>query len=275
MYHMIIKHFGRVPDCDGKMARRIKGPGLSMEYYQVIKADLPILMIQYQLEKEQIAFYKNEMTALINQPCQQFQQYLSGFQSVGLSGPCTNFELWTKFQETQKRLTKQLDDQISQHFNRLLFKGMSSVSRTSKVRLTKNDLHYVTVVGTNLCEKFCVFMAEKIGQNWWTSKGLVPQDYVGLTMVLLKQSFGDTIAQPLEDIDQAGFRIDVIHNNFSNYATKFYSGTQESFENCEQSQFIDPTIVVAKYPSTPDIVVVTPENLSDTTESEERFIRLT
>ena len=271
MFHIIVKNFGRVPDRNGLMAKRIKGPGLSMEYYQIVKPDFAVLMTQYQLEKIQVSFYKSDMKEFIDAPSQKLLNYFNGFHSVGLSGPTKDSLVYSQFQKRQTELTVQLEHTINSHFSRLVIKGQC---HSSKLRFTRDDLQLATNYATDLCKTFCDRYPEKTNLGWWTSYGLVMGDYSGLAMLLLKRSFGDSILQPIEDTDKAGFRIEIDHNDIPKYAKMIYAGKSSDFiGDLERQRLIQPAILDSRYPAYPDFNVITPANLG-CREQDERLIVL-
>ena len=272
MYHCVIKHFGRVPDRDGFLARRTKGPGLSMSYYQIIKKEFAILLLHYQLEKEHLSLFKKAFQETIDTPSIRLQTYYNQFSSVGLVQNNSN-PISQSFQRTKSDLYRRLDNEIDRHFNNLLIRNNQNVS--SKVRLTKEDLKATLIAGASICSEFCMRDGYYLTPYWWNAKNLVVNDFEGLSVFFLKQAFGESILQPIEDTDKAGFRINIDHADFPKYVKMIYSGRSDDFQNdLEQITWEEPLIPNDHYPKEANVCVVTLDNIAERLESEETKLTL-
>lgn len=83
IFNTFIRFQGRIPKRDGFLARRIKGPGLGMEYYQQITSDFALLRLQHQFEQELIRNYEKEQQEFINMPLKKLENYYAQFKELG------------------------------------------------------------------------------------------------------------------------------------------------------------------------------------------------
>jgi hypothetical protein len=272
MYYCLWKPFGRVPNRNDYFSTRIRGPGLSMTYYQVIKPDLAILMIKYLIEKDRVKLISNALENHINEPSNNLIAYFSQFEDIGLmenkSGALT-----TSFLTTRKELKKKLEETIRKHFDNLIIDGTAVA--TNNVRLTKNDLISCISVGKEICQAYCEMYQTNFSADWWSSKAVVVGDYENLAIYFLKQGFGNAIIQPIEEADPSGFRIDIDESTMPKYVKMVCKGTSDAFSSTLEKSVVEkPLVPNDKYPNDPtNITIVTPFNL-DQVEREEQLITL-
>lgn len=286
MYHLFIKHKGRVPNRDGFVARRTSGPGLSMRYYQQISKEFGVLMIQFELEREQMSIYKKQQLKFVGEPEKRLNNYLDQFKDAGLVKD-QNGKMLKSFGETKRILTKKLQDDIQKHNDSLYIKGNV---KTTTARFTKEDLVVVIDESTELCRTFYTDVLipqansspieESIDDSvpntssapggpdlndsaalhsFWASKNLIPKDFRGLAIWYLEKVFGKEIMVPLEETDATGFKTKVDHINFEKYFKMIIKG--EPRDDLDVVVQNHPVIADTKYPTESDVIVVTPDNM--------------
>jgi hypothetical protein len=84
IFNTFIRFQGRIPNRDGFLARRIKGPGLGASYYQQISSDFALLKLEYELEQELVKNYEKEQQQIIGMPLKELEKYYLQFKELGL-----------------------------------------------------------------------------------------------------------------------------------------------------------------------------------------------
>jgi hypothetical protein len=85
IFNTFIRFQGRIPNRDGFLARRIKGPGLGVSYYQQISSDFALLRLEHQLEQELVRNYEKEQQEFIGLPLKQLEKYYLQFKELGIN----------------------------------------------------------------------------------------------------------------------------------------------------------------------------------------------
>jgi hypothetical protein len=286
MFYTFIKFKGRVPYRDGFIARRIKGPGLSMEYYQQISPELCVLMVQCELEREELSMYEVYQKSVIEEPLKNLQGYYNQFNTIGLEPTSSNAHI-KKFRDTREVLTKKLHNVIENHKKTWLVKTYNNqrCSSTSRVKLSKDDLEVTLKMITQICTNFHNSLKSRLhyDNEYWKTKNINENDYSKLAIWYLQRVFNQSIMQPLEDTDSAGFKLKVSHINLKSYCNMIWNPNElrDDLEHVTVSMSSpmvpSPPAVPEeelKYPCSSDIYVVSPENMSQITYNYEKYAYL-
>lgn len=265
VFYTFIRPFARIPNRDGFSARRVRGPGLGMTYYQEISPELGLISIRYQLETEQMTIYRVNQHQCIEEPLNNLNNYLSQFRQVGLV-PDYEFRLYQRLKANQDNAKKALNKAIDDHNKSLIVKGFS---QNSSIRFTRESLKYVLDAGEVVCRDFCKQSFFDRNPYYWSSKNIIEGDYRELAVYYLKQSFRSCIVEPIEDAAE-GFRTKVDHPSFKEYLKVFSKGDFRS----DLDRVVNNESFVAEmtYPS-PNISVITPDNL-DVSEEVSSYVTI-
>jgi hypothetical protein len=220
MYALIIRTKARVPATNGFLTRRIAGPGLGVEYFQVIGAPTALVMIQYQLELLQVQLYRLAQQHHIGRPTRVLARYYDGFRDVGLASQPFAESKMAQFLKT-KVIIESVDDYrvylhnllkmqriLEEHLDKSIKVHMQSLAITNnfnntRIRLARADLDHAIIVGQMLVRDFVknVLEAEYPShqKRFWLDKGLVENDFGGLCEWTLVQGFTPSILQPIEE----------------------------------------------------------------------------
>lgn len=77
MYYLVISPRARIPAADSFVAKRIAGPGLTEHYYYSIQVSDVLLVLQVQLEKYEMEFYRQWIQEFINKPKAEFNAFVA------------------------------------------------------------------------------------------------------------------------------------------------------------------------------------------------------
>lgn len=276
MYHLIVKWKGRVPERNGFLARRTKGPGISMEYYQIVDGDFAILMLQYELEMLYLERYKTRVRERIDIPLKELCEFHDQFLKVGLQSDSRS-EIIKEFERVNQECYKKLRNVIENHLKRFLIRGNICGNH---VRLTRNDLERVIKVSELLCEEFFHQMIHPILtpseiDEFWKKRQLVVSDFKALSTRLLCKVMGNSILQPIEDTDPSGFRLIVEHLDTHQFIRGLFKNQQrlDDLDTVNYREGVLPAQDDNVYPLS-EIQVITPENYVFDRRTEERYVFL-
>jgi hypothetical protein len=273
MYYTFIKHKGRVPNRNGFLAKRIRGPGLGMEYYQQIDSDCALLCLQRQFEKMKVETFRNQKMNWINQPLIDLKNYYNQFKDLGLLTDQSGRRI-KEFKETQRLLRNKLNETISAHNDSLIIK---SENGSPAARLIKEDLDYVLQIAEEMCIQFCKDMPDLTATpEYWANNSVTYQDYKGLAAHYLVNAFSNNILQPLEEVKEDGFIVQINHIDFRTYRKMLWN-TESLHDDLDMERvYMHPSTVnnpFMVYPHNSIVVVVTPDNMTGN-EKYENFLTI-
>ena len=277
MFHTIVRWKGRVPERDGFLARRTKGPGISMQYYQIVDGEFAVMMMQYKLEQMYIAIYEKMAKGGIDTPLRRLEEFQGEFKAVGLQ-PDSRSDIIKGFENTNRKLYEKLSKVLSEHRKKFILRGNIGSTR---VRLTREDLQKVLALGEVLCKEFCedfiyeLLIDQDAVNEFWREQNIPVDDYEALATEVLRKAFsGSSILQPIEDTDPSGFRMHVQHIDTKVYLRNLFRDAQV-LDDLQAVRYEEPPLPLADnvYPSS-EVSVVTPCSSSNrVTESQFRLVQ--
>ena len=262
IFHTFIKHFSRVPDRDSFLARRIRGPGLSVKYHQIIDFHTALLALRLEIEKERVNTFKRQKLEEIGKPIFELEEYYKQFSSVGLLTDHST-EKWKSFRKTREILSQELQKNIFEYYEKL---PVSNVYPHVFVRFTRDTLYHIVEVAAHTAEAFF----SECPDEWWQTKQLEIGDYHSLGILFLKTAFHSDITTPIEECDKNGFRITINHLHSTDFVRSIYKGTEDLVLDDLESVTIDAKTPFMRYPS-PNVITVTPKDVIIDYEDCEKF----
>lgn len=226
LYGCIIKPLGKIPYTDSFTARQVSGPGFGHTYYYHVEPDTVRLLLTLELEREEMTKYKGLERERIDQKLKQYLEFMNSFKVHGLSIDQDNATL-KKFKKTVSTLETKLNMSISDHWAHI---GLGNVNVPhGKCRMTKEDLTLVLENVSNLCKNFYqdkiyMYLSDQEQFNMWVNFDLVQGDWEGVGRFYMKKVFGESILEPIEEVDNAGFKIKVQHMNIKKYFKGVWAG---------------------------------------------------
>lgn len=226
MYHIILKNLAKIPrtDVDGWFlsVRRISGPGLSMQYFQIVDYNFVLYTLLQYLEKLENDAYLIEIEHVINKPLNNLLNYYSQFKEVGMTHNSTRVNT---FKDTQKELTTYLHKLIDNN-------KMHYMENKSMIRMSYNDLLIAMERGSELVRQFTqknIFprLTDREEIQFWSSKNVIQNDWIGLTKHCYCTIFNDSIMIPLEETDIKGFHLKVSEISIQNFIKDLFNGVPQ------------------------------------------------
>ena len=254
-YHMILKHFAKIPAANGFLEKRVAGPGLSTSYYYELDNELATIAIQYILEEFEVDIYTNNLKKTIDAPLQTLNRFYNSFQDVGLISVQTNNynqnsnknsnnktarnKKVNDLSKTKKVLSDNLNKAIADHKKENILQGVDRVKNSGKhIKMSREELEITLQNGAVLCESFFnekispMLTADEVDQ-FWKSKRIETNnsnnDFRSLAAHCLKKVFGDYILTPIEDSDMTDktymrFSLDVDKQSLSTMVEDLFEG---------------------------------------------------
>lgn len=215
MFHLLIKHRGRIPACDSWLVRRIAGPGLSDGHYFKIRPEQALAAFEAKLETEELNAFREEVERIIIQPQYVYSEFMQQcFQPF--SGTLCKEGVYRQLEKEQDDLLAALKDQVDRR-KKELQTGLN-VSTRSKIKLCSQDLHLTVRQAAIMLEKFYpihVLRRLQISETqFWESKGLAFQDWASLAAQMLSELFSAEFLTPLEETNiwyELGAQVDNLH----------------------------------------------------------------
>lgn len=151
LFHLVLKYQAKIPSADQFLVKRIQGPGLSSKYFKVIDSDFALVMLGYELEKMEMAAYRDQINQKINKPLNNLLQFNENFNCLGLKTDLSN-EKFETFKRTQRELKKRLNKIEEQYWQEHIIKG--HLTATNCIKMDRTNLSMAITRGVELCKKF-------------------------------------------------------------------------------------------------------------------------
>lgn len=278
MYHLLIKWKGRVPERNGFIAKRVKGPGLSMQYYQIIDSDFALLMLQHELENMSIDVYRKRVKEVIDVPSNELRRFHAQFRPVGLRSDDQSV-VSKQFEQVNQACSKKLDEVIANHRSQFVVRGYAQMNW---VRMTRDDVNRTLTLGEVLCKEIYEDLISSVMQgdaernDFWQLRHLQVNDFQGLTRKILCKTISEGILQPIEEVDPAGFRLHLNTVSVREYVSQFFRDPS-CLDTIDVVTHIQKAAILPSaednYPPS-QIQVVTPRNLNSIFKPEEKYVVL-
>jgi hypothetical protein len=276
IYGLFIKPFGKVPFDNSWSARLVSGPGLSMEYFYQITPETVQLLAAINLEKKEMNAYVTHENNIIDGPLRAYTKFLESFAQHGLSIDQQHITI-QKMQQTANKYKQTLTELVREHWRIIGLDNYDFLNfHNGKCRLTRFDLQIVMDNIASMCEQyyshriFPLMDDDKIRKIWIDHK-LAPGDWLGLGKHHLQSIFGDSIFQPIEDIDNAGFRLEIQHIDTKKYFNNIWHAN--IVDDLDDFKLVDPVVSNDAVPISTHILV-TPYDVMHIDDREQRLVCL-
>lgn len=263
VFYVVIKRFGRIPHSDTFTARQIAGPGLGMKYYYKIDDQVVALLYMLFLENQEIEAWTCRTSRQICQPLNEYKDFMRAFEKYGLKLD-TSHPRFRAFESTKRQLKQSMSDKVRQHWEETESpRSLLGNLHIKPIRLSSDDLSVVTSCIGEICESFYLdrildYMDDEQIADLWQQRSLAEGDWTGLGMYHLRQIFGDSICVPIEEVDAAGFCLEVKHIDGGRYLSALWAG--DLGDDLDEVSVRRPTVRLPRYDILPasSIVVVSP-----------------
>lgn len=247
LFHGILKYRAKIPADNDKLVKRISGPGLSMDYYYLVDNELALVLLQIELERMEMDAFMKQTRDKIALPSKKLQRFYEKFAVVGLA-PNQQSQYIAKFNNTQNLLEKQLNEIKENYWREHMIKG--NLNDREKIKMTKNNLAISLERGTELCSSYVpskIFsrMDEKQKLEFWSSKNLTQDDWLGLAGHCYRHIFNGSITIPIEEADSKGFCLSVARSTVSDFIHDIFKGNPSDGINTETIFPLQHKLVVA------------------------------
>lgn len=204
LFYAVVKPRGRVPPEDTFLARRIAGPGLSMQYYFHLGEEEVMAVLQLALEECEMSLFEAAALAKIQEPHEVLRSIVSSL--VQGAGRFT-FESHEDLFANTNHHCRLLSDQIALRYQ--LKPRTGSSSQMHLVRLNPGELEGTIKRATAHVQSFVmqsIFQqilqdSEDWIERFWVSFDLARDDWDGLTRYFLTKVFSSDFLVPLEPED--------------------------------------------------------------------------
>ena len=140
MFHTVIKPFGKSPESDEFLVKRIKGPGVGdSDYFYRIGIPEVLMTLHLELEKELLDIFNDMATSLIRLPVQKYQKLVKNVVT-----PLGNVNPENKtLNETTRKHLSQLKGKVEQRRKALpkLVENENFASTLKRLRLHPQELY--------------------------------------------------------------------------------------------------------------------------------------
>ncbi|KAK2155090.1 hypothetical protein LSH36_249g00040 [Paralvinella palmiformis] len=217
MFHAVIKKRGRVPSCDGFVARRIEGPGLASNYFFQIQPAQALAAVEARIELHELTAWNHNTVQTIQKPLEEYKRFVQ--QCFGPFSAALNY----------KGVYQKLDDQINGILKDLqmatdrrkgyLQTGLNEDIRR-RIKLSSRELKVTIAQTAKMLEDFypehVIDRLPQSADEFWETRHLENNDWQGLATQLLTEIFSSSFLTPLEDTDNC-FKLQVEHMSLTRY----------------------------------------------------------
>eukprot|EP01126_Amoeba_proteus_P045605 TRINITY_DN5117_c0_g3_i1.p1 TRINITY_DN5117_c0_g3~~TRINITY_DN5117_c0_g3_i1.p1 ORF type:complete len:416 (+),score=81.27 TRINITY_DN5117_c0_g3_i1:795-2042(+) len=221
----LFKKYGRIPSKNGRLARRVKGPGLGYSYSFVIEPELALLILQAHLEKSEMKEYLHDVSHLIAEPqlllLHNHKNLFSHFGSL----PNLHSPLYEQVIFRNQQIEKEIEEKLSQQKANSFLKGniyqLSNIKQTPENQ-QKTFLRAYRMISRWYPQHVFAYMTESEVDRFWAKKKLSEDNWWGLTEKILEDIFTSDFLTPLEVADE-GLSITVTNKLSKDLMRHLYS----------------------------------------------------
>jgi hypothetical protein len=175
------------------MAWKIKGPGISKQYFNHISIDDALLVLRGFLEKLQLNYVKERYNNALEEPLTIISKKIKKPLRKVECNFEENNEVGLNIRRYRDILTKQID-----------IRKQSLPSCPYNIKFTKEELYSLKMAGIEVVK---TFVENEQLNEIWENHNLMTNTWNRLTDLLLQKSLNDNILLPLEDLD---FRVELV-----------------------------------------------------------------
>ena len=189
----LIKCCARLPKTDSGMAWKIKGPGLSKQYYNHIKLEDALLIVRGRLEELQLESYQEIYRKALDEPREIISIHIRRTLSKAMCSMDEIKDLTITIQHYIDILNKQISTRTS-NFPRC----------PNNIKFTKEELYSFKLASQELIKNFVE--KEKFDEIWSKHK-LIPNTWNRLNDLIISNCLNNEINIPLDELD---FKIELV-----------------------------------------------------------------
>lgn len=206
-FYLLIKPFGKSPQQDEYLVRRVKGPGLAEIGYFSLDIKYILLCVYIYLEKELLNNYTKVTKNQIDFPNQLYSQFIRHVISPPLGNiHGDNYRL----QNTTREYNKQLHSELKKRYDSLP-KIESNKKLLEKFRIHENEFDQMMFIVTDRTKNFItqkIFVEqfqnnESFISSFWESNHLQENDWAGYVKKMLTGIFSDAFIVPISSQDES------------------------------------------------------------------------
>ena len=233
----------KVPGVDSFWAKRIKGPGLSNNYYFQVEPEVAMNALQATLDKEDLDYYVVNEIKEINRPLRELVDFFKD-----LIQPLS-IDAFMLPETLQLRIDKEEHLTALNEATRIRYKDLARGAINSnlrhfanRIKLTEENLSSTMARSQVIVTKFYKeSIATYIGADdlmkYWMNKDLFEDDFEGLTLHYYTKTFDEDFLTPLQRADD-DLIIKVIQPSFNDVVTYFpYSNANNLSEGAYSYSF--------------------------------------
>ena len=183
----------KLPKTDSSMAWKIKGPGLSKQYYNHIKLEDALLIVRGRLEELQLESYQEIYRKALDEPREIISIHIRRTLSKAMCSMDEIKDLTITIQHYIDILNKQISTRTS-NFPRC----------PNNIKFTKEELYSFKLASQELIKNFVE--KEKFDEIWSKHK-LIPNTWNRLNDLIISNCLNNEINIPLDELD---FKIELV-----------------------------------------------------------------
>lgn len=240
----LIRAFARVPGRDSRyLVRRVRGPGLSNEFFFQIERALALVALWAGLERGEHSSYKARTQEKIGLPRRVYDSVMAAFSVLlGSVNPSDQAPGLNQIAESEKQLREGLAEAAKPNdelYSRLLDIGMTGSIKQSLAELEETVKKSAVITQDFYTKLFADRSAADITE-FWKARSLKKDDWVGLAKMELGSIFGREFLTALETTDET-LVLEVKAPSLGDYAAGLEEGIlPEQLENIEVGDLGQP-----------------------------------
>jgi len=219
MYQLVIRKRARVPAGDSFIAKRIGGPGMASNFYYQIKTEQALVALEARMEMDELEAYKDQLCSVITSPLDVYRKFVANtMRPLSLA---VNKQAPGPYQQLDREISgllSSLHEKVDQRMGQLRLLLPETIRK--KIKLSERELKLSLSRGAAMVQTFYpehVIARIKGGESeFWSTRGLRINDWVGLTSQLYSDIFAPDFLTPMQEADTT-FHLKVEHWNLTRY----------------------------------------------------------
>lgn len=164
-YHLFIKKFARVPSSNSFMVKRISGPGLTQNYYFLIRLEQALAAFEAKMELEELKAYQLSIKKYIFQPQDDLRHFVDACFGSFSAQLNMKSDLYKLLERESQDFMHLLNEKLERRYRDLDI-GLSTSSKR-RIKLYPKDLKMAIEQGKQL---LTIFYPEHVIKRLYTSE---------------------------------------------------------------------------------------------------------
>jgi hypothetical protein len=226
-----VSTLGRIPGRNARfLVRRVKGPGLSSEFYFQVAPELALVAFWAGMERGEHNAYKSGTQAKIAEPKKAYDAFIQALSAVtgrGSVRPEKDAPGLAEILAVEAKLKEGLKEAVKP--NDELYGKLLDIENRGQIKMTLENYKQTLAKGSLLAERFysAIFKARGYGESdiaaFWSARSLSKNDWVSLAKIQFSEIFGEGFLTPLEESDTT-LKVGVKAPSLGDYATGLEEG---------------------------------------------------